>query len=309
MIDKPTLKELPHIDDRITFLYLEHCKINREDGAITVKDSTGVTYIPAAMVSVILLGPGTDISHRAVELIGDSGVSMIWVGEHGVRFYASGKALTNHSSLLLKQAEYVSNEKKHIMVARKMYQLRFPNENVSKLTMQQLRGREGSRIRNVYKKLSQKWDIEWNGRDYDPDDYKSSDKVNQALSVGNSCLYGLAHAVITALGLSCGLGFVHVGHDLSFVYDVADLYKAETTIPVAFEVAAEETEDIESMTRKKLRDIFKEGKILDKMVRDIKYLFDDSDIKEDYESTLYLWDNSMGDQEHGVMYIEKKENK
>ena len=302
MIEKPSIGELPRVDDRITFLYLEKCKINREDGAITVKDSQGTTYIPAAMISVILLGPGTEISHRAVELIGDTGVTIVWVGEHGVRYYASGKPLTNHSSLLLKQAEYVSNEKKHIQVARKMYQLRFPNEDVSKLTMQQLRGREGSRIRNLYKQLSEKWKVKWTGREYKTEDYSASDPVNQSLSVGNACLYGLAHAVISALGLSPGLGFVHVGHEQSFVYDVADLYKAETTIPVAFEVAASESQDREGDTRHKLRDVFKQGQILDKMVRDIKYLLSDDDKAEDYESTLYLWDNLKGNQDHGVLY-------
>ena len=308
-IEKPGIKALPHIDDRITFVYLERCKINRDEGAITVKDMSGTTYIPAAMISSLLLGPGTDISHRAMELIGDAGVTVIWVGEHGVRYYASGKALTNHSTLLLKQAEYVSNEKKHIKVARKMYQLRFPDEDVSKLTMQQLRGREGSRIRNLYRQLSKQWDVEWNGRVYKPGDYEKSDPINQSLSAGNACLYGLAHAVITALACSPGLGFIHVGHELSFVYDIADLYKAEVTIPTAFEIASTTKEDIGNVTRRKVRDILKSGKILDRMVRDIKYLFSEDDILEDYSSTLYLWDNLKGEQKHGISYKESDDKK
>lgn len=307
MIEKPSIRELPRVDDRITFLYLERCKINREEGAITVKDSQGTAYIPAAMISVILLGPGTDISHRAIELIGDAGVTVIWVGEHGVRFYACGKALSNHSTLLLKQAELVSNEKKHIQVARKMYQLRFPNEDVSKLTMQQLRGREGSRIRNIYRQLSKQWKVSWSGREYSPDDYTTSDPVNQSLSVGNACLYGLSHAVIAALGLSPGLGFVHVGHEKSFVYDIADLYKAETTIPVAFEITASGTKDIEGDTRRKIRDVFKQGQILDRMVKDIKYLLMDDNRSEDFTSTLYLWDNLQGNQDHGILYVKNDE--
>ena len=301
-IKKPDLQALGTIKDRITFVYVERCKISRDNGAITVHDEQGTKAIPAAMITTLLLGPGTDISHRAVELIGDAGVTIIWVGEHGVRFYASGRALTNHSTLLLKQAKYVSNEKLHVQVARKMYQLRFPEEDVSTLTMQQLRGRVGRRIRKIYKQQSEKWNVKWNGRNYDPEAYEKGDTVNKSLSAGNACLYGIAHAVICALGCSPGLGFVHVGHELSFVYDIADLYKAEITIPIAFEIASGLIEDVDGETRRKVRDALKNGKILDRMVHDIKWLFSDDFKEEDYQSTLYLWDNQEGEKEHGVSY-------
>ena len=301
-IKKPELQDLSSIKDRITFFYAEHCKISRDAGAITIHNETGTIAIPAATICTLFLGPGTEVSHRAIELIGDAGVSIIWVGEHGVRFYASGRGLTNHSTLLLQQAKYVSHEKLHVMVARKMYQLRFPKEEVSKLTMQQLRGREGSRIRKLYKDLSQKWNVMWNGRVYSPTDYEGSNPINQALSAGHACLYGLAHAVICAIGCSPGLGFVHVGHELSFVYDVAELYKAEVTIPIAFEVAASEVADVGSETRRRVRDAFKDGHILDRMIHDIKWLLNDEFSEEDYQSTLYLWDNVNGNQEHGVSY-------
>ena len=303
-LKKADLQALPRVQDRMTFLYLEHCKINRNDGAITAQDETGTVHIPAAAISVLLLGPGTDISHRAMELIGDNGVTVIWVGEHGVRFYAYGSALTRHSTYLIRQAEMVSNTRKHLKVAKMMYQMRFPNEDVSNLTMQQLRGREGSRIRMLYKSLSREYAVEWSGRDYDPEHYDSGNAVNKALSAGNACLYGLAHAVICALGCSPGLGFVHVGHELSFVYDIADLYKAETTIPIAFMIAAENPDDIGGVTRRRLRDKFKEGHILDRMVRDIKKLLsdDEEEEQEDFSSTLYLWDNEREELEHGHQY-------
>ncbi len=305
-MEKPEIQALPRVQDRITFIYLEHCKINRDNGAITVKTQSGITNIPAAAISVLLLGPGTDVTHRAMELIGDTGVTTIWVGEHGVRYYAHGRALTNHATLLLKQAQLVSNEKKHIQVARKMYQLRFPNEDVSKLTMQQLRGREGSRIRSLYREQAQKWNVAWGRREYKPDDYQSGDPVNKALSAGNACLYGLAHAVICALGCSPGLGFVHVGHELTFAYDIADLYKAETTIPIAFELASENPDDIGSAARRRLRDEMRKGHILDRMVHDIKFLLSDDEWQEeDYKSTLYLWDNVQGELDHGVSYAEE----
>lgn len=302
-IDKVELNQIPRIQDRMTFIYLERCKINRDDSAIKVTDADGITFIPAASLSILLLGPGTDVTHRAMELLGDMGITTLWVGEHGVRFYACGKALTHRSTLLIKQAELVSNEKKHIAVARKMYQLRFQNEDVSKLTMQQLRGREGSRIRSLYKTFSKKYGVPWTGRSYKTDDYEDSDEVNKSLSAGNACLYGLAHAVICALGCSSGLGFVHVGHELSFVYDIADLYKAETTIPVAFEIASKNVEDIGSETRRALREIFRKGQILDRMVHDIKYLLLEDDFKQaDYTDTVYLWDNKDGNQPQSTSY-------
>ena len=252
---KPSIQSLPQIRDRMTFLYLERCKLNRENSAITVTDENGVVHIPAAAISVLLLGPGTDITHRAMELIGDAGVSIVWVGEHGVRYYAGGSALTHSSRLLIKQAQLVSNQRKHLDVVKKMYMLRFAGEDVSNLTLQQLRGREGTRMRSIYKKYSAETGVPWHGSSYDPEDFSSGDPVNQALSAGNVCLYGLAHAVICALGCSPGLGFVHIGHELSFAYDIADLYKAEITIPIAFRIAAENPENLPSETRRRVRDV------------------------------------------------------
>ena len=163
---RPDLQALPQVRDRMTFLYLEHCTLGRQDGAITVTDEKGIVQIPAAGISVLLLGPGTRVTHRAMELMGDAGVGAVWVGEHGVRYYAHGRPLTTHSRMLIRQAELVSNHRKHLDVVRKMYQLRFPEEDVSHLTMQQLRGREGSRVRNVYRKASKETGVPWSGRLY-----------------------------------------------------------------------------------------------------------------------------------------------
>ena len=146
-MEKPTLQELPQIATRLSFLYLEHCQLSREDSAILVRDDLGTVRIPAASISTLLLGPGTSVTHRAMELIGDAGVGIVWVGEHGVRFYASGRPLTHRAHLLIQQARLVSNQRLQLAVVRKMYQIRFPDEDVCGLTTQQLRGREGSRVR------------------------------------------------------------------------------------------------------------------------------------------------------------------
>ena len=287
----PDLQALPQIRDRMTFLYLERCTIGRQDGAITVTEERGCVHVPAASISVLLLGPGTRITHRGMELIGDSGVSVVWVGEKGVRYYASGRPLTHRAGLLIRQAALVSNMRSHLNVAKKMYQMRFPDEDVSGLTMQQLRGREGARVRGIYRQQSAKWNVPWNGRQYDPEDYAAGDAVNQALSAGHACLYGLAHAVIAAIGCSPGLGFVHVGHESSFVYDVADLYKAETTIPVAFEIAAQEVDDVGAAVRRRMRDEMAKQHILERMTKDIQILL--SAEEEPLEADVVrLWDEN-----------------
>lgn len=310
---KPEIKELPQISDRMTFIYLEHCAINREDSAVKVTDIAGDVYIPAAAITTLLSGPGCKITHRAMELIGDSGIGVVWVGEHGVRYYAHGRALNSHTRMLLKQAELVTNTRKHLDVVRKMYQMRFPNENISGLTLQQLRGREGSRVRATYREYSKKWELPWNGREYNPDNFMEGTPVNQALSAGNVCLYGLAHSVICALGCSAGLGFVHVGHECSFAYDIADLYKAETTIPIAFEMAAKVRDEFgektpmnfSGMVRRRLRDEIVKLHLLERMVHDIKYLLSDSENnEEEKEKAVYLWDNIKDKVENGIQYHE-----
>ena len=299
---RPDIQDLPKIADRMTFLYLEHCKINRQDSAITVSDDRGIVHIPSAIISVLMLGPGTDVSHRAMELIGDSGISVCWIGEHGVRYYAGGRPLTHSSRLILKQAELVTNQRKHAEIVRKMYAMRFPDENVSNLTVQQLRGKEGSRVRKIYRQESKKWGVEWNGREYDPEDFTASDLINQTLSAAHSCLYGLAHAVICAIGCSPALGFVHIGHELSFVYDIADLYKTEITVPIAFEIAANPpTEDISRAVRLRVRDEMAKTRLLEKMVRDIKYILNPEDINDE-EKVMYLWDDKAGTADYGKQY-------
>lgn len=308
-IKKATLSALPQIKDRLSFLYIESAVINKMDGAFTITDSSGTVHVPAASLSVMLLGPGTSITHRAMELLGDTGCTAIWIGEHGVRYYAHGNGLTHNASLLIQQAKLVSNSKNRISIARKMYQMRFPNEDVSTMSMQQLRGREGARIRNVYRKSSAQTGVKWSGREYDPNDFNAGTPVNMALSAGHACLYGLAHSVIVALGCSPGLGFIHTGHDKSFVYDIADLYKAELTIPLAFEIAAENPKEISNVIRRRLRDSISDGHLLEKMVNDIRYLLLETPGEDNFEvSTLYLWDNKNGQVANGVSYGKDSED-
>ena len=303
-IKKPELQSLPQIRERISFLYLEHCKINRQDGAVTIADARGMVHVPGASIGVLLLGPGTSVSHRAMELLGDAGASILWIGEEGVRYYAHGRPLTHSARLLIRQAELVSNIRSRLTVARKMYQMRFPGEQVSHLNMQQLRGREGARIRTVYRQQSQKTGVPWSGRQYDPDDYEAGSDINKALSAAHACLYGVCHCVIVALGCSPGLGFVHTGHERSFVYDIADLYKAEVTIPVAFQAAADAPEDIGGVVRRRVRDVISSTRLLERVVRDIRLLLlgEEEAALEPEANILYLWDDRLGKVANAVSY-------
>ena len=299
---KTKISEVPQVSDRVTFIYVEHAKISRMDGAITVAESRGIVRIPAAIIGILLLGPGTDISHRAVELLGDSGTSIAWVGEHGIRQYAHGRSLSHSSRFLEKQALLVSNMRTKLQVARAMYEMRFPDEDVSGLTMQQLRSKEGARIRKLYRNMAKKYSVKWDGRTYDPDNFDSGDPVNQALSSSNVALYGLVYSAVSAMGMAPGLGFVHKGHDLSFVYDIADLYKAELTIPISFQIASEHAdgENIGKIARQKMRDQFVDGKVLARIVKDIQILLGVEEDEEINVETLSLWDDKQGSVSYGV---------
>lgn len=300
---KPEISELGRVQDRMTFLYLEHADINRQDSAIRVTDQRGVVCIPAAMVSVLLLGPGVDVTHRAMELIGDSAMSVVWVGEQGVRAYAHGRALNHSSRLLQAQAKLVSNQRTRVAVARKMYQMRFSDQDVSGLSMQELRGKEGARVRNVYRQESERTKVPWDHREYNPDDFESGTPINQALTAAHQALYGLSYSVIVSLGASTGLGFVHTGHDLSFVYDFADLYKAKFSIPIAFETTAKygQEKDLASKTRLAMRDAFRDGKLLSQMVLDLKNILEIDDGQSGAD-LFQLWDDKLGLQKMGVQY-------
>lgn len=303
--EKTKIQELPRISDRVSFIYVERAKINRLDSAITVTDVHGVVRIPVAMLSVLLLGPGTEMSHRAMELIGDAGTAVVWVGEHGVRHYAHGRSLGHSNRYLVRQAKLVSNSRSRLNVAKKMYQMRFSDEDVMDCTMQQLRGKEGARVRRVYREMSKRFEVPWTGRVFNHDNFEDGDNVNKALSAANVALYGLAHSVIVALGASPGLGFVHDGHDLSFVYDLADLYKATYSIPVAFEIASEykETEDVGSVTRRRIRDEFAKGKIIPQMVKDINHLLG-LEQEQQQADVFSLWDDKGKLLPYGVNYSE-----
>lgn len=265
-------QEVAKIAERLSFVYLERCTVSRDDNAVTATDQSGVIHIPSAGLGCLMLGPGTRVTYAAMALLGDSGASVVWVGENGIRYYAHGRPLARSSRLLIEQARLVSNTRSRLNVARRMYEMRFPGEGVSSLTMQQLRGREGARVRRIYREQSERTGVEWAKRSYDPKDFQESDDVNKALTSANACLYGIVQSVIVALGCAPGLGFVHSGTDRAFVYDIADLYKAEISIPAAFEVAATMSAEPGSDVRRLVRDLVTRTRLLESCARDVTEL-------------------------------------
>ncbi|MFJ8078775.1 type I-E CRISPR-associated endonuclease Cas1e [Streptomyces sp. NPDC096176] len=267
-----TPRHLTRTGERLSFVYLERCTVHRDANAITAEDADGTTHIPSATIGTLLLGPGTRITHQAMSVLGETGAAVCWVGEQGVRYYAGGRALTRSSALMEAQARQWANPRSRLAVARAMYRLRFPAEDPSGFTRHELLGYEGRRVKDCYKAQAARTGIPWRGRKYTPGDFTSGDAVNQAVTAAAQCMYGIAHAVVASLGCSPGLGFVHSGHELSFVLDIADLYKTEIGIPLAFDVAAEDEEDVGPRTRRALRDRINETSLLDRCVDDIKRL-------------------------------------
>lgn len=299
--------ELSRAEDRISFLYLEHCTIGRDSNSLTATDDQGVMHIPSAALGVLMLGPGIRVTHQAMVVIADAGSTIVWVGENGVRYYAHGRPIGRSTRLLEQQAKLVSNRKTRLAVAREMYGMRFSGEDVESLNMQQLRGREGARVRSVYREWSKITGVEWSRREYRPDDFSDGTPINQALSAAHSCLYGVVHAVMVSLGMSPGLGFVHTGHDRAFVYDIADLYKADITIPVAFTVVSElgtevDTQTLSTTVRRHVRDRIREEKVISRCVKDLKLLMKDPLENEEFGEVIELWDYSRGAIRGGTNY-------
>jgi CRISPR-associated protein Cas1 len=233
-----------------------------------------------------MLGPGTRITHAAVRVLADNNCLVIWCGEENVRFYAMGMGGTRSALPLIRQAELACDEDSRIAVARRMYEMRFDEGVDPSLTIEQLRGLEGVRVRDTYARWSRETGVPWHGRSYDRRDWRSADPVNRALSAANSCLYGLCHAAILAAGYSPGLGFIHTGKQLSFVYDIADLYKTEVSIPIAFGTAAEDPEELERAVRLRSRDSFRQTRLLRRVVPDIQKVLGQRDVTDELEALL-----------------------
>ena len=256
---------------------------------MTLTDQRGVVHVPAAALGVLLLGPGTRITHSAMSVIGDCGVSVAWVGEAGVRYYAHGRPLAKSSRMAEAQARIVTNQRSRLRCARSMYEMRFPGEDFTALSMNQLRGREGARMKRVYAAEAERTGVAWSRRSYSPDDFEAGDHINRSLTAASAALYGVVHAVICSLGAVPSLGVVHSGTDRGFVYDIADLYKADISIPAAFDAVASDAVDPASEVRRMVRDRVVSERLIRRCVADIHELLGVNDEIEPDFGDLLLW--------------------
>lgn len=262
----PPLKPIA-IKERVSLAFVEHGRIDMLDGAFVVVDKEGTrTHIPIGSVACLMLEPGTRISHRAVALAARTGTLVVWIGEAGVRLYASGQPGGARSDRLLYQARLALDDDARLKVVRKMYEMRFGEPAPSRRSVEQLRGIEGVRVRETYKRLAQRHGVKWKRRSYDPKDWDSADVANRCLSSATSCLYGVTEAAVLAAGYAPAVGFIHTGKPLSFVYDIADLFKFDTVVPLAFQIAARNPREAERAVRLACRDIFRETKLLSRII-------------------------------------------
>lgn len=257
-----------------------------------------------------MLGPGTTITHAAIRALAENGCLVMWCGEGAVRFYAQGLGETRRSRNLLRQASLVSDPALRMGVVRKLYQMRFAERLDESLSLREIRGKEGIRVRQAYAKASRESGVEWKGRVYKRDGWGAADPVNRALSAANSCLYGVCQAGIISSGYSPALGFIHTGRMLSFVYDVADLYKTEVTVPAAFRATVEGRVDLESRVRHHCRDLFGETRLLFRIQADLEAIMatdgldlpGDADPDSDPAAPGGLWDPEAGEVAGGQSY-------
>lgn len=233
----PPPKPIP-LKERSALVFIERAQIDVKDGAFVAIDSEGNrTHIPIGGIACLMLEPGARISHAAISLASQAGTLIIWVGEGGVRLYSAGQPGGARSDKLLWQAQLASDPAARLRIVRQMYAIRYEDSAPMKRSIDQLRGIGGSRVRNAYKLLAQQHGVAWKRRKYNPKDWDSSDIANRCLSAATACLHGLTEAAVLAAGYAPAIGFLHTGKPLSFVYDIADLYKLKTVVPEAFRIA------------------------------------------------------------------------
>lgn len=301
------LRSLPKLRDGLSYIHIERGRIERDDSSIAWYGPEGAVALPAASLATLFLGPGATITHAAVVALADNGVSIAWVGEGAVRFYAAGTGETRSARNLEKQARAWADEDAKLEVVRRLYTFRFAEPLDPSLSLRQIRGKEGIRVRSAYSQAAKEHGVTWRGRSYKRDHWNAADPVNRALSAGNACLYGVCHAAIVSLGFSPALGFLHSGKQLSFVYDMADLYKATVVVPAAFAAAAASDDDIERRVRLTLRDQLRSTRFLETVAKDLLRLFDLTEAEEDvYDSDAArpgdIWDGGDDYVEGGVAY-------
>lgn len=267
----PPPRPIP-LKDRASLIFVERAQLDVLDGAFVAVTEDGVrTHIPIGGLACVMLEPGARLSHAAAALAARTGTLITWVGEAGVRLYSAGQPGGARSDRLLWQASLALDEGARLRIVRRMYALRFGEEPPQRRSVDQLRGIEGARVRASYHHLADAHGVAWKGRSYDVADWDAGDVPNRCLSAATACLHGLTEAAVLAAGYAPAIGFLHTGKPLSFVYDIADLYKLETVVPEAFRIAGQHARGRLEMSpdravRLACRDAFRRSGLLSKII-------------------------------------------
>ena len=279
---------IPHAD-RHGLLWLSR-------GALTVRDGTlrfhresqatpdssldsGEYGIPFQSLSMILLGPGSTVSHDALRLMARHGTALVAVGEDGVRCYTAPPLMPDTSDIARRQMRAWGDPTgSRITIARKMYAMRL-GELLPHQSLDALRGIEGARMKRTYQNLAQRYGVPWHGRRYDRSNPLTADIPNQAINHASVAVTSAAVIAVTALGAIPQLGFIHEHSGDAFALDVADLFRDSILLPAALKsakaVIEDPTLDIERHTRRTAGEMLRTEDVIPKMIDRIKSLFED----------------------------------
>ena len=230
---------LPQSKKKYPYIYLERGRLEVNDSSVIWIDSENrVISIPVCTLASILLGPGTSVTHAAIKILAQANCNCQWVGEDSLLYYSFGISPTANTKNLDKQINLAFDSEKRRIVAGRMFNERFDRIG-DNLTIDQMMGIEGHRVKSRYLELANQYNIRWEGRSFIPGKFNESDLTNKIITSGNTALYGIVTSVVLTMGYSPHIGFIHKGSPLPFVYDVADLYKDKYTIEFAFSITKE----------------------------------------------------------------------
>ncbi len=271
---------VPHAD-RHGLLWLSRGALRVEDGTLRFLAAeseliaTGDYAIPYQGLSMILLGPGSTVSHDALRLLARHGTLLAAVGDGGVKFYTAPPMGQGRSEVARSHARLWADEKARLDVARRMYAFRF-GEVLPHRDITVLRGIEGGRVKALYRLTADKYGLPWKGRRYDRQNPNAADVPNQALNHTATFVEAAADIAVASVGALPPLGFIHEDSSNAFVLDVADLWRAAITVPLAFAIAKRVIEDPRHLLERELRfeaaRWFRKQKLIPAMIDRVKEL-------------------------------------
>lgn len=275
---------IPHAD-RHGLVWLDRGRLEVEDGCLRFVTAgggelpAGDYQIPHQAVSIVLLGPGSSVTHDALRLLARHGCALAAIGEGGVRFYTAPPLLPDSSAVARAQVRLWADRETRMEVARAMYAIRF-GDIVRTRDIEVLRGREGAHIKESYQLAADRFGIPWHGRRYDRANPNAGDSPNQAINHASSAMTAAASIAVASVAAIPQLGFVHEDSGQSFVLDIADLYRHDILLEIAFGAAKEADRTgtpVERLVRRRAAKLFHRKSIIPSMIDRIKILVGVSD--------------------------------